>query len=281
MRRGGIRRPCASLRPSAEGGFVLKLTTFASGSGGNCLLVSQGNTHALVDAGISARRITQGLAALGLTPGDLDAVFITHEHSDHINGLNTLLKRWPVPLYATAATGRRIAERSAWAGQCLHTIEAGTGCSVGELTVTAFSTLHDAADSVGYVLESGGRRAAVATDLGRVTDRVREAVAGSVFALVETNYEPDWLLDGPYPPYLKHRILGERGHLSNEAGADLACFLAGEGAKTLLLGHLSRENNTPARARAVVEAALEQRGLLDRCRVQVAPREQPGQSWEV
>ena len=127
----------------------------ASGSSGNCTLVSQGSTHILIDAGISARRITNGLKELGLTPAELAGIFITHEHSDHIAGLATLLKKYPVPIYATGATGRQIAYRTAGAEDHLRVVEPGRPLELGALELTAFSTPHDAADSVGYTVSDG------------------------------------------------------------------------------------------------------------------------------
>lgn len=255
----------------------------ASGSSGNCLLLSADGTHILIDAGISARRIGQGLKELGLTPGELDGILVTHEHSDHISGLATLLKHEAVPVYATAATGRQIAYRIAWAEEHLHTVEPGKGFSIGALDLTAFSTPHDAADSVGYAVEHQGRKAAVCTDLGRVTEEVLDAVSGAELALLETNYDPDWLRSGPYPMYLKARILGDRGHLSNEDGGYLARTLAERGTRQLVLAHLSKENNTPARALNTVCACLSQGGIVPQedVGVEVAPRDRLGRIYRL
>lgn len=255
----------------------------ASGSSGNCLLISAGGTHILIDAGISARRIGQGLKEFGLTPAELDGILVTHEHSDHISGLATLLKHASVPVYATAATGRQIAYRVAWAEEHLHTISPGNGFSVGELDLTAFSTPHDAADSVGYTVVHQDRKAAVVTDLGRVTEEVLEAVSGAELALMETNYDPDWLRSGPYPMQLKARILGDYGHLSNEDGGHLARTLAERGTRQLVLAHLSRENNTPARALDTVCTCLSYAGIIPQkdVMVEVAPRDRLGRVYRL
>ena len=262
---------------------MLTLTTLASGSSGNCLLVSDGRTHVLVDAGISARRITTGLKALGVEPRELAGVLVTHEHSDHICGLTTLTRQLPVSIYTTAATGRAICSRAPWAQERIHTIQAGTAFSVDGLEAAAFATPHDAADSVGFVLTDGERRAAVVTDLGRVTEEVLSAVSGADLAVLECNYEPDWLRTGPYPYYLKARIAGDRGHLSNEEGAWLARTLAEGGTRRLVLAHLSKENNTPARAMDTVCRSLSAAGICPEADVQitVAPRDCPGQPLPV
>ena len=255
----------------------------ASGSSGNCTLVSEGKTHILIDAGISARRITNGLKELGLTPAELAGIFITHEHSDHIAGLATLLKKYPVPIYATGATGRQIAYRTAGAEEHLRAVVPGRPLELGALELTAFSTPHDAADSVGYTVSDGRRRLAVVTDLGEVTPQVLQAVSGAELALLETNYEPDWLRSGPYPGYLKARILGGRGHLSNEDGAALARTLADRGTRQLVLGHLSKENNTPARALDTVCLWLGAAGFQPQkdVTVEVAPRDSLSRVYQV
>ena len=239
---------------------MLELVTLASGSSGNCLLVSDGRTRLLVDAGISARRICRGLKDLGVDPTELAGVLITHEHTDHIAGLATLTKQLHLPVYTSRGTGRQLCYRIAFLEEVLHTFSAGESFSVGGLGVESFATSHDAAESVGYVLSGGGKRAAVATDLGYVTEEVSRAVRGADLLVAEANHDEEWVRSGPYPYYLKARILGDRGHLSNEAGAALARSAVESGARTVVLAHLSAENNTPARAYDTVYAALERAG---------------------
>lgn len=239
---------------------MLELVTLASGSSGNCLLVSDGRTRLLVDAGISARRICRGLKDLGVDPTELAGVLITHEHTDHIAGLATLTKQLHLPVYTSRGTGRQLCYRIAFLEEVLHTFSAGESFSVGGLGVESFATSHDAAESVGYVLSGGGKRAAVATDLGYVTEEVSRAVQGADLLVAEANHDEEWVRSGPYPYYLKARILGDRGHLSNEAGAALACSAVESGVRTVVLAHLSAENNTPVRAYDTVCAALERAG---------------------
>lgn len=249
--------------------------TFASGSSGNCALISHEGTHILLDAGISCRRITAALAAVGLEAGQLSGVLITHEHSDHISGLSTLNKRFRLPVYATPGTARQLCYRIPFLDEQIRPVQAGTVFSVGGLEVRPFRTSHDAAESVGYVLSAGEKTLAFATDLGWLSPEVREAVSGAQLAVIEANHDVELLLSGSYPYYLKQRILGEEGHLSNQAGAELACLAARGGAHTVVLAHLSHENNTPARALHTVSTALSAAGF-EHVRLLTAPRSEAG-----
>lgn len=262
---------------------MLSLTTLASGSSGNCLLVSDGSTHLLLDAGISARRITRALREHGIEPAELAGVLITHEHSDHISGLATLTKQFCLPVFASQGTGRQLCYRIAALEDVLHPFEPGDTLAVGDLQVTSFATPHDTPSSVGYTVTDGKRRAAVVTDLGIVTEEVRRHAEGCHLLVVETNHEPEWVASGPYPAFLKARILGDRGHLSNEAGADLACCAVSHHARTVVLAHLSAENNTPARALDTVCNCLAHMGARagTDVKVAVAPRSECGVCYEV
>lgn len=251
----------------------MTVTTLASGSSGNCCLVSQGSTHILVDAGISCRRITQGLAALGVTPGELSGVLITHEHSDHISGLATLFKKYHLPVWCSAGTGRQLTYRIAFLEETLHTVRPGQPFALGCLTVTPFATLHDAADSMGFTLADQFHKAAVVTDLGEVTPAVLQALEGAELLVAEANHDPELLRRGPYPPPLQKRILGRYGHLSNAACADLCAKIK---PKTVLLAHMSQENNDPALALETVRA-----GAGPEVQVEVAPRSELSRRYEL
>ena len=237
---------------------MLTFTTLASSSTGNCSLVSCGDTHILLDAGISAKQIAAGLQSLGIAPHQLSAILITHEHSDHVSGLRVLSKKAGAPIYATPFTCQawyrknRVDEVRA----LMREQEAGTGVQIGSLWVESFPTPHDAACSVGYSIAGDGGRMVLCTDLGHVTREVRQAVEGCDLLVCETNHDEDWVRTGPYPYHLKQRILGNFGHLSNEAGAELAAFAVETGAKTVVLAHLSQQNNTPAHAYETVALRL-------------------------
>jgi Metal-dependent hydrolases of the beta-lactamase superfamily I len=234
----------------------MKLSVFASGSTGNCLLLSEQQTHILIDAGISMRRIQGYLFQTGLSWCDIGGVLITHEHSDHIYGLEVLIRRTQIPVYAPHTVASRLLGRYPSLQDHLHVIRPGEPFPIGRLRITAFHTPHDTDESVGYRVE-GESVFALATDMGQVTDEIRAGLLGAGAVLIESNHDIQMLRDGPYPFPLKRRILSARGHLSNDDCALLARSLAENGTKHIILGHLSRENNRPQIAAATVSAALD------------------------
>ena len=233
------------------------LHTMASGSSGNALVLSCGDTHVLVDAGISCRRITTSLRELGLTPEDLSGLLITHTHSDHIGGLQTLLKHSHFPLYATVQAGRELCCRLPLAENRLRNVTPLSPFAVGDCTVTAFSISHDAPGACGYRLDTGDGSVGILTDTGYVTDEAEKVLPGVDLAILEANHDVETLRSGPYPYTLKQRILGPQGHLSNEDAGAFAAQLARSGTSEIVLAHLSRENNTPAQAYNAVERSLQ------------------------
>ena len=242
----------------------MEFYTLASSSAGNAALLRSGGTAVLLDAGISARRIAQALSQLGMTPRELDAVLVTHEHSDHVCGIATLTKKYGVPVYASRGTARCLS----CAGELLRCFEAGASFSVGELTVRSFATSHDSADSVDYRIDGADGSFGALTDTGYVTDAAAQVLRGVDALLLEANHDVEMLRSGPYPYPLKQRVLGGCGHLSNEAAADFALYCAQNGTRDILLAHLSAENNTPAKAEYAVARRLQ--GLP--VRLGVAPR---------
>ena len=233
----------------------MRIHVFASGSGGNCLLLEDQNTKVLIDAGVSKRRVDAALKNLGCTMGDIGGVLITHEHSDHISGLETLVKGRGIPIYAPHTVAARLCGMKSDLEDYIRHIPVGEAFAVGSLRVTAFHTSHDTDESVGYRIEGAGVYAH-ATDTGCVTEEMRAALLGADTVLLESNHDEEMLRYGSYPFYLKRRILSDRGHLSNAACAAFARELAGSGTRQIILGHLSRENNTPAKAMAETGRAL-------------------------
>ena len=228
------------------------------------MLLSDGDTHLLIDAGISARRIENALAHAGLTVNDIAGVLITHEHADHISGLGTLLRRCGVPLYAPHTVAARLCGMLPAAVDRMHVIPVGESFPVGNVRVRAFHTPHDTDESVGYRVEGAGCFA-LATDMGEVTDEVLDGLLGADTVLIESNHDIGMLVDGGYPFYLKRRILSGRGHLSNADCALLAARLVREGTRTVILGHLSRENNRPELALAETAGMIEGSGAALCC----------------
>ena len=246
----------------------MEYVCFASGSSGNCALLRGGGVNLLIDAGISLRRIRQALRSRALDLEDVTAVLVTHEHTDHVSGLAMLSKYTDIPVYLSAGTAEALRREGRCGEKNLRPLGPGLALSLGELRILGVPVSHDAAQPLGWRVEGERSAVAVLTDLGKLTEEVRAAARGCRFAVVETNHDVELLRRGPYPPYLKRRILGEKGHLSNETGAELALLLAETGAEELLLGHLSKENNRPPLALAAVR-----RRVGADLRVSAAPRE--------
>jgi len=242
----------------------MKIKVFASGSGGNCMLCSERDTHILIDAGISMRRLQQSLRANDLDIDDIGGVLITHEHSDHVSGLKMLLKYYDLPLYAPHTVASRLCGMLPDAEDFMHIIRPGEDFRLGAVRARAFHTPHDTDESVGYRVEGRGVFA-LATDMGHVTEEVLEGLIGADTVLIESNHDPDMLSNGPYPVPLKRRILSDHGHLSNPDCAALAAKLARTGTRTIILGHLSKENNRPEIALRETERALEGSGARVYC----------------
>lgn len=247
------------------------LHTLSSGSSGNALILSRGETHLLVDAGISCRRITASMRSLEVSPADLSAILITHAHTDHISGLPTLLKRTACPVLASEETCSELAFRIAGIEGRLEPLPFCRERETGGFTVTAFPAAHDSPGTCGFRLDSGDGGVGILTDTGSITEAAEEILPGVVLAVLEANHDVETLRSGPYPYSLKRRILGPSGHLCNEDAARFAVTLAGHGASELILAHLSRENNTPAMALHAVSLSLSAAGLSPL--LSVAPRE--------
>lgn len=244
------------------------LHTLASGSSGNAILVSQDGTHLLVDAGISCRRIKTALSQLNLTIDELAGILITHTHGDHIKGLQTTVKHHDVPIYASGTTASQLAYRIAGIEPRLHSVTPGQTLTVGGCEITPFETSHDVPGSTGYRVGNVG----VLTDSGVVTEQAAETLSGVSLLVLEANHDVETLRCGPYPYFLKKRILSEQGHLSNEAAGSFAVSMAQQGTREIVLAHLSAENNTPAIALRTVTDCLS-RADYENFPVSVAPRE--------
>ena len=228
-----------------------RLCTLYSGSGGNAAYLETPTARILIDAGKCTRTLVASLKSIGVEPDSLDAIFITHDHNDHVAALEVLAKKHPVPVHILFKSALRYRDTQPEAlCKCFAMKEkAPFTTRVGDVTVTAFETPHDSRASVGYRFEFPDGETVVrvgyATDIGHVTDTLREGLSGCESIVLESNHDVDMLMDGPYPYDLKLRIRGRRGHLSNRECADLCAELAGRGTVNFLLAHLSEENNHP------------------------------------
>jgi phosphoribosyl 1,2-cyclic phosphodiesterase len=249
--------------------MAVSVTVLASGSKGNCTLVSSSRTRLLIDAGLSCRELLRRLLLCGQDPRAIDAVLITHEHSDHVGGLRVLARRLKVPVYITGSTYQ---EYQRCVRDCVGnrvTLErcekfcSGSTFQIGDITVTPFTIPHDAIDPVGFSLRSDGIKIGICTDLGYMPASVRDHLRGCHVLMIESNHDLELLRGGPYPWSVKQRVMSRVGHLSNDALADFLTSDYDGGAEFLILAHLSEQNNHPEIARMTAEKALgDQRSLL-------------------
>ena len=226
----------------------MRFESIASGSSGNCIYVGSDTTHLLLDVGISRKRTAQALHDIGLDLKDIDGIFITHEHSDHIAGLAMIAKYADMPIYATEGTIRAIRRMPKCAeipADRFIRVKADEKVSIGDLKVDPMAISHDAAEPVGYRVQYGRQKACVCTDLGCYTEYTAECLRDADVLLLEANHDVNMLQVGPYPYHLKQRILGSRGHLSNISSGELLTKVLNDHMKGIFLGHLSQENNLP------------------------------------
>ncbi len=239
---------------------MITFASLISGSSGNSTLISDGKTHILTDCGMSGARLKASLSSFGLSPNNLSAVLITHEHIDHVRGVGVIARRYGTPLYGTEKTLQNL-NCGAIDDSLIHTVEPDTDFEIGSFGVKVFSLPHDAADPVGYSYFSQGEKLSVATDIGHINDYILSNILGSTRVLLESNHDVDMLQCGPYPFSLKQRILSDVGHLSNENAAITAYRLIESGTRSITLGHLSNENNRPEIAHLETYNYLTQKGV--------------------
>ena len=235
----------------------MRVSVLASGSKGNAIFVELDGVRLLVDAGISATRIKRGLMEQGIDAGALDGVLVTHEHTDHVNGLPMLSKWYHLPIFTRRGTMEHMAGREKIPMECFHAIEGDF--RVGRAKIVPFSIPHDAADPVGYRIE-GSETCVVATDLGFVTSSVQAALEGADVMVLEANHDPGLLRQGSYPWPIKRRILSNRGHLANSDAA-WALVRLNRRPRQVFLAHLSEENNRPELAQETVQSILARQGV--------------------
>ena len=266
--------------------MAARLTVLASGSKGNSAVVASARTRLLVDAGLSCRETFRRMRAAGEEPEKLDAILVTHEHSDHVTGLEMLARKTRAAVYMTADT------REAWVRdrrqsaldhqpprvERMESFSAGHSFVVGDITVTPFTTPHDATDPVAFTFRLEGVKLGLVTDLGYLPPNVREHLRGCDGLMIESNHDLEMLRGGPYPWQVKQRVMSRVGHLSNDALAEFFTNGYDGGAAFVVLAHLSEQNNHPEIARRAAEQALGPQRDLMRNRLLLASQSQAMES---
>lgn len=240
---------------------MVELQSLFSGSSGNSTYVKAGNTNILVDCGDSGAQVENALKNAGVDPACLDCIFITHEHMDHIKGAGILSRRYDLPIFATYGTWQKMISRIGKISvDNIRYIQGGVPFGAFDAIVTPFTTPHDSQESVGFTIEHNGTRASVATDIGTMTRVVYDNIKNSQIVLLESNHDVDMLINGPYSYDLKQRIRSHVGHLSNDECALTCAHLLQNGVKHIILGHLSKDNNTPDAAYSATYESLVSQG---------------------
>lgn len=261
----------------------VRCCTLFSGSSANATYIEADGRGILIDAGAGVRKTENALRRIGSSLSKIDAVFITHEHSDHINGLSTILKQFRIPIIANEKTLNALYFSCPDVDENLfRNLPTGSKAVKDSFEITSFATHHDSVESVGYIINTEKMKIGVLTDSGELNNVMKRALYGCNVVVLESNHDTDMLKDGPYPQYLKKRILGEQGHLSNNQCACGLCEIIPHGTEKIFLAHLSKENNTPELAYDTVSVLLSK--SLIKCgkdiSLEVAPRETPSGIWE-
>jgi phosphoribosyl 1,2-cyclic phosphodiesterase len=248
----------------------MRFSLLGSGSSGNAILIVNGASKVLIDDGLSFKQLSLRTTELGETLEGLKAVFVTHEHSDHVGGVGTLTRKLDVPVYMTPGTHDSL-PKSVGRIPRVEEFDAGDTICVDGVAVTSYSVSHDAADPVSYIVESDTAKLGMAADLGHSTNLVRTKLAGCHGLILESNYCPDMLRVGPYPPMIQQRIRSRQGHLSNAAMCSLLSDLLHDALKAVVLVHISEENNCPDLARRMATQVVDGRPVS----IYVAERTRP------
>ena len=261
---------------------MVEFCSLFSGSSGNASFIKAGDTRILIDCGGSGTQIEAALKEMGEEPSELDFIFITHEHIDHIKGAGILSRRYDIPIYATRGTWQGMISRLGKISyDNIFYIQGGVPFAANDAVVMPFSTPHDANESVGFTIEHNGSRVSVATDIGIMNRTVYDNIKKSDIVLLESNHDVDMLMNGPYSYELKMRILSRLGHLSNDLCAKTSAHLLTEGVKHIVLAHLSSDNNRPDAAYTASENSILSTGAkIGRdITLEVAPRYTPSKRY--
>lgn len=243
---------------------MAKFCSLYSSSSGNSTYIGTSQGGILIDVGVSAKKTADALKNIGVDPNSISAIFVTHEHNDHINGVRVFAERHGTKVFASSGTLAGMEDAGAITGKMRADIIPYEGMEAGGIYIRPFRTPHDSRESTGFsIVTPDGKRLAVATDIGEVTDTIMDVIYGCDLVLLESNHDVGMLKNGPYPFFLKERILSKFGHLSNESCAETAVKLMESGTTRFVLGHLSKENNIPALAFETTRAAMKMAGAVE------------------
>jgi phosphoribosyl 1,2-cyclic phosphodiesterase len=249
---------------------MINFCNLYSGSSGNSTYVATENTKILVDAGVSCNKIIKALEEINVELDDIDAIIITHEHTDHTSGLKIIAKKYHIPIFANAKTWKMMQSLDI-SENLQFTFSTNTDFEIGDFRIHPFSIPHDAADPCGFSIYAEDKKITVSTDIGHITDGVLHQMENSDVLLLEANYDEETLKCGPYPYQLKKRIMSDDGHLSNESASKAISYLSKNNVSNIVLGHLSKENNFPELAYQTVLNELQENGNI--CNLSVASRD--------
>ena len=257
---------------------MLNFCSLYSGSSGNSLFVETENTKVLIDCGVSSKKVEEGLKSLDVEPSSIDAILITHEHSDHVKGLGTFSKKFNVPIFANQETLDNMEQQTVKINnKNINTFKVYDKFYIEDLEINPFSISHDAANPCGFNIFKDNKKISIATDIGNMDAKTIKNLEDSIFVLLEANYDPDILKCSPYPYLLKRRIAGPTGHLPNEQAGKTISHLINSGLQSAMLGHLSKENNFPELAyKTVAEEIMNTAHSESSFSLSVASRTEPG-----
>ena len=256
---------------------MLNFCSLYSGSSGNCSFVETENTKLIIDSGVSLKKVTEGCESLDISLYNIDGILVTHEHSDHIQSLGNLSKKYNIPVYATSETYDAMPNQTEKiSDENKKSININEKFNIGDIEILPFSIPHDAANPCGYTLFADNKKISIATDIGHINSNIIKHIDGSEFILLESNYDPEVLKCTKYPFKLKSRIAGPTGHLSNQVAGETISYLIKSGLKNAVLGHLSKESNFPALAyQTVVEELISSGVNFSNFNLSVANRNSP------
>ncbi len=257
---------------------MFNFTSLYSGSSGNSLLVETDNTKILIDTGVSAKKIVDALTSFDTNINDIDAILVTHEHTDHVQGLGTLSSKYNIPVFANKETWDNMPkQKDKISEQNQKLFNINEKFEINDLVIKPFSIPHDAANPCGFNILKENKKISIATDIGHITKDILNNLEGSSFLMLEANYDPEILKCCSYPYRLKSRIAGDNGHLSNEMAGKVVAYLLNRGLNKVILGHLSKENNFPELAyKTVVDELISKNFDENKLSLSVASRDCPG-----